>query len=445
MTTPPYIPRTGRVPGLFAAVGCLMIVAAAGIGDAHAWGGPHVTITRAALATLPESQSRQFGDEWSQLGSLHCLIPDRVYADKEIATYAMMDSRPGKTYLVNLHLPATQPENFEVLQYFMEKGVAAMRAGDLKDAARYAGTLAHVLEDWSCPAHCVAGDNMFTLFKQFLPPPDSWRYALLHSPVESGGLEVEIDGRRPARLGGSVNEAAFVLLQRANDGIIAARAQVIPIIQGLYGNESNRVTKAQTTAAVFGAGLVADALHTLFSLGEMSAEAPPVPMDLSACIPLEATNLAFPQSAFFSRPYWGHAQRGVILRDGTNAVPLALMIEDAGKTSKREFAAGMGTGTRSSLTYFVPQDLYDQFTVWVGLQAGIGTTGDVLFSVLGNGAELGSARVTGTQPARRLAFGISGVTNLQLVATSAGGDGKGNYAVWAEPRLIKSGAPLTRK
>jgi hypothetical protein len=30
-----------------------------------------------------------------------------------------------------------------------------------------------------------------------------------------------------------------------------------------------------------------------------------------------------------------------------------------------------------------------------------------------------------------------GVTNLQLVATAHGGDPKCNYAIWAEPRLLK--------
>ena len=140
-----------------------------------AWGGPHATITRAAQAILPEWQRKQFGEEWALLGSHYCLIPDRVFAEKENARFAMMDSRPGVVYLVNLHLPDTQPENLEVLRYFIGKGVAAMRDGEIRDAARYAGTLAHLLEDWTCPAHCVPGDNMFTLFKQFLPPPESWR------------------------------------------------------------------------------------------------------------------------------------------------------------------------------------------------------------------------------------------------------------------------------
>ncbi|HPA18980.1 MAG TPA: NPCBM/NEW2 domain-containing protein [Verrucomicrobiae bacterium] len=427
--------RFGRIVSAL----CATLLALAGTERAGAWGEPHATITRAALATLPDWQRQRLGEEWEALGSHHCLIPDRVHTEKENARFAMMDSRPGVVYLVNLHLPATQPENFEVLRYFMGKGVAAMRVGDLRDAARYAGTLAHVLEDWTCPAHCVPGDNMFTLFKQFLPPPEPWRYALLHGPVENGTLKVTIGSREPRLLADSVDEAAFRLLQRANEGTAAARAQVIPIIQGLYSGDTNAVVTAQTSAAVCGAGIVADALHTMFCLGaETPLAAVPKTLDLSSCIPLEATNLAFPQGAFFSRPYWGHAQRGVILRDGTNAIPLSLLVEEQGGITEKQFATGIGTGTRSALSYLVPAGVYDRFAVLAGLQAGLGASGNVQFSVLGNGKVLCAATVTGRQPARRLECPIAGVTNLQLVATSGGGDGKGNFAVWAEPQLIKA-------
>ena len=45
--------------------------------------------------------------------------------------------------------------------------------------------------------------------------------------------------------------------------------------------------------------------------------------------------------------------------------------------------------------------------------------------------------ITGGMSAQALDVTLAGVTNLQLTATSAGGDGTSNYAVWAEPRLVK--------
>jgi hypothetical protein len=41
------------------------------------------------------------------------------------------------------------------------------------------------------------------------------------------------------------------------------------------------------------------------------------------------------------------------------------------------------------------------------------------------------------QPAHRFDCDLAGVTNLQLVATAKGGNPKANYAIWAEPRLVK--------
>ena len=122
----------------------------------------------------------------------------------------MMDSRPGEAYLLNLHLPAPQQsENLETLRYFLGKAVGAIKAGKTGDAARYMGTVCHMLEDYGCPAHTVPGDNMFTLLQQFLPPPERMKGTLLHGPIESGKLDVAIKGYRPRLLGTTAEEAAW--------------------------------------------------------------------------------------------------------------------------------------------------------------------------------------------------------------------------------------------
>ena len=407
-----------------------------------AWGEPHTAITEAALAVLPDSQRAQLGAELAPLGSRYCLIPDEVYKGRDIARYAMMDSQPGVIYLRNLHLPAHQPENYEILRYFMDKAVASLESGNLGDAARYAGTLSHALEDWSCPAHVVPGDNMFTLFQQFLPPPPHMRHTLLHSPIEAGKLDVSISGYKPVLLGATVNEAAFNLLQRVNAATINARAQTIPIIQALYAGNSNAVTVAQLKAATMGATVVADAVHTVLSLGERKfdarALAPLGSVDLSACWPLEATNLFFSQTTFFGKPCWGHAQMGAVLEGGTNAVPIKLRVAEGSRVMTREFTAGIGAGTRCSLTYLVPAGVYRRFTVLAGLHPELGAKGSVEFAVFGNDRKLASVVLTGDQPAHRFDCDLAGVSSLQLVTTGHGGDPKCNYAIWAEPRLVKT-------
>lgn len=414
--------------------------------QAWGWGSPHGAITQAALRTLPAWQKESLGNELQPLGALYCIIPDLVYTRKDLAPYAMMDSHPGVVYLTNLHLPASPSENYDLLRTFMGKAVASLQTNNVADAARYAGTLAHMLEDWGCPAHAVPGDNMFTLFKQFLPPPDAYRYAPLHGPIENGTFAVEIGDHRPRLLGTTVDDAAFNLLRRSQEATVYARGQVIPIIQALYASDTNAWNAAQQKAALLDAALVSDTLYTLVCLGRSRVESAEATLclttDLSVFAPLEAPNLYLPQTSFFSKPYWGHATRGVILKGGTEATPLQLRVTEGGNTVVRTFESGIGTGTRSSLSYLIPTDTYQRFTARVGLQADLGATGNVTFEVFGNGRSL--ARIgplTGDMPSQPIDVGLAGVTNLQFTATAAGKDSTGNYAVWAEPRLVKAAAP----
>ena len=91
--------------------------------EAGAWGEPHGAITQGAIAALPAPDQARLGAEAGPLGTRYCFIPDEVYKGPEIAKYAMMDSQPGVTYIKNLHLPGQQPDNYEILRYFMGKAV----------------------------------------------------------------------------------------------------------------------------------------------------------------------------------------------------------------------------------------------------------------------------------------------------------------------------------
>lgn len=375
------------------------------------------------------------------MGEDYCLIPDHVFTDRANAKFAMIDGRPKEVYILTLHLPASQEENLVVLQYFVGKAVEALAAKNVEDAARYMGTVCHQIEDYGSPSHTMPGDNQFTLLQQFLPPPEEMKDQLLHGPVESAEWSVSIAGYSPRLLGASVEEASWRLLHRIHEAIVNARSTTIPIILALYGKDAKTVESNQLKAAAVDATVVADALHTIIALGVGDAAkgngSSPSELPMGGLLPTEAAQLYFPQTQFFSSPYWGHPRSGLILADGKRSMPLKLMVAESGKVVEREFSNGISAGMGRTLTFPLPKGVYSKFKVFAGLHSELGTEGKVEFSVLGDGKVLANSVVSGADPSVLMECDLSGVSQLQLSLKSGGGDGKQNYAVWGDPVLLK--------
>jgi hypothetical protein len=420
------------LPPVFALLPCM----------SFAWGQPHLAITKAALEVLSSWQKEILGDELGRLASNYCLIPDNVYTDTENAKFAAMEAHPGEVYLKKLHLPEPdQTVNRETVRYFMEKAVTALREQRPGDAARYMGTLCHLIEDFGSPSHTVPGDNQFTLLQQFMPPSEKMKDKLMHGPIENGTFPVSISGYQPKLLGATVEEASWRLLHRVHEGIINARSTTVPIMQALYADDAGAVTRHQLRAATLEAQVVADAMHTILCLGAQKIDLATLEslraVEISSFWPVEAVHLYYPQSHFFSSPYWGHARVGSTLEGGTKAVPLKLRVHEKDIVIEKSEISGISTGMGKPLTWHLPKDAYQRFTVLAGLHSDLGAKGRVEFTILGDGKSLASATVNGTDPAHAFECDVSGVAQLQLSAAGRGLDPKSNYAIWAEPKLVK--------
>ena len=63
-------------------------------------------------------------------------------------------------------------EDIESLEYLLSNLVEKIRSRDVGAAAQYAGTLAHILEDSTCPAHALTPpDSPLNIMRDLLPPP----------------------------------------------------------------------------------------------------------------------------------------------------------------------------------------------------------------------------------------------------------------------------------
>jgi hypothetical protein len=85
----------------------------------------------------------------------------------------------------------------------------------------------------------------------------------------------------------------------------------------------------------------------------------------------------------------------------------------------------------------VPVGVYQRFTVLAGLHPELGAKGRVAFTIKGDNKQLASATINGDEPAHLFDCDLTGVTQLQLVVTSRALHAKSNYAIWAEPTLVK--------
>jgi hypothetical protein len=106
-------------------------------------------------------------------------------------------------------------------------------------------------------------------------------------------------------------------------------------------------------------------------------------------------------------------------------------------SSNQEFKNGISAGMGKPLTFLLPKDVYARFTVLAGLHPELGAKGRVEFTVSGDGRVLSTIILNGTDPAKLLECDVTGVRELQLTLTSRGVDSKSNYAIWAEPTLVK--------
>lgn len=446
---------------------CLVLALVLGLAAGNGlwgWGGrPHAVITRAALEALPGWEKEIWAEVIPKIIEEYCRIPDFYLSRPDLAGYMILDDYQVKFteydyriqqefYIRNghYHLPCDQKMNFRIYEFFLDRIVASLRAKKIEDAAKFAGVLLHVIEDFSAPSHVVTGDNQFYLFMQFLPPPEKFKYARLHSPIESGNVSARIPDYRPKLLGTSPSEAAFHLHRLMNQNIIQARGKVIPIIQAIYREDAAAADAENSVMAARAAQVAADMLDTAFQIAYGRSDAAELAalreFDISELIAMEATDLAWrqPQSC---RPT-GYPTSNMILSKDRQPLPLKLWTERSGKRAEKTFPTGIAAGTRISLTgepcvlsYLVPENVYERFEVTAGLHSTMAVDGAAVFQVRGNGKVLfESVPRTKNDPAVDIRVPLKGIKEIQIVAFPDTKDTADNYVVWGEPKLVKKGS-----
>jgi len=243
------------------------------VGGLTAWHDPaHGRITRAALLSLPPAARQQWAAESDRLISRYCLYPD-IYGGAKPDEKARMKIFCEVAGRPIHNVTWKRAEDLQSLEYLLRNIIESIRSGNSVAAAQYAGTLAHYLEDSTCPAHALTPANL-NLMLDMLPPPPGKADVKLHTVIERSTPEFDLGSRAPQMAGQTVSQAAASLLDRVYAAIRVNRAGLIELVPAVYADDQATMDRFRLKAATAGAEVLADAYYTAFVLaGEIAITA----------------------------------------------------------------------------------------------------------------------------------------------------------------------------
>jgi hypothetical protein len=266
---------------------------------------PHQQITRAAVDSLPPALQAKLGAEKETLIMVNCMYPDRYRALGNMNPERLPD--PAPKWLAEIsprsaenwariraemrpycempdgrvihNVTENRQEDVASLEYLLNAIIREIRRGDTVSAARYMGTLAHLLEDSTSPAH--AGKLPLVVMElrklQPIPSPPPWAGRLnehggklgpgnLHAAIELTTLPFTLAERRPRSAGKTVAEAAPKLLDRCYAIVAENRADLLEMVRATFADDRPVMDRLRSRAARQAAELLADAYYTVLTL-----------------------------------------------------------------------------------------------------------------------------------------------------------------------------------
>lgn len=410
----------------------------------------HAIMTGAALRALSAWQRAVWRREEKELIHTYCMYADTYFSDKKKEAAPYMEMSGGKLPVFPWERRAYRKDGsgndsiscayygpfYSVFTCYLKRIIGALQKKDVSTAARFAGVLAHVIEDCASPAH-ACGTDMSTdmeMIRLLLPAPsDRKRIEPLHQAIEKRYPSFSLDGYEPVCLGFSPDEAAFHLMTRFTDMIDSCIALTIPMVRAHYADDTHAMRKFLGDAGASAARLVADVLCTAACIAykkhDRSHEKALSHVDMTTLVPVERTGYA-------PKPYFYHSVRNTNRSLNADFQPVPLMLISNG--ASRRYEKGFGVGVPFAITYRIPTGVYSHFSAIVGVHTKLGGKGAV-FSVVGDGKTLYTSDVIRIRKAMPVTVPLGRVKELSLIVRSAGKSkaAMSDHAVWAKPVLIK--------
>ncbi|MDO8544401.1 MAG: hypothetical protein Q7S40_28510 [Opitutaceae bacterium] len=245
---------------------------------------PHQRITFAAIDSLPPTMQERLGSEMESLVKVYCMYPDRYRELSRPGPDLKHNPGPDDRSVMRIYCETprgklihnvtwNRQEDLEAITYLLNSIIAEVRRDNPAGAACYMGTLAHLFEDSTSPAHATD----LSLIQELLPPPKAPAYVSrvdaaghkigLHAAIELTTAAFRLDGT-PKPAGGNVSDAATELLKRCYAIIRDNRAHLLEMVRATYADDRPVMERLRSRAAKQGAQLLADAYYTALLLAD---------------------------------------------------------------------------------------------------------------------------------------------------------------------------------
>jgi hypothetical protein len=231
---------------------------------------PHQMITRAALDALPKSFLSRLGPEVEPLAALYCIYPDRY---EEMERYGFVRKSPGPRSAAEIRVYCVHPDGHPVhgatgdremdrdsLVYVLEGIIANLSQQRPSEAARYAGVLAHFIEDSLSPPHAVSPEELMDLTQRVAPG----MRGNIHSAIEKSvpGFTLQKSAVHP--ISGTVQNIATTILDQCYAGAETNQEDLPAIVRAATGHDEPALNGYRLRAGKTAAQILANALYSIF-------------------------------------------------------------------------------------------------------------------------------------------------------------------------------------
>lgn len=415
--------------------------------------GGHKLITWAAMQCLPEWQRHLWHAEQYDLADIYSLYGDLYYTRKEelgrfvelpdgsVPEWAIGVLRLKKNYgfAVDYWESPMYEKHEEVFVYFLKRLSECLATGNLRDAAQFAGTMAHHIEDAGVPAHAADhGDLEFV--KDYLSVPKHFIAFPLHTYTELSPKPFLIGDYKPRLYGMTPEEAGANYVNRFVELTLQARSLLFPLAKCAYTRKDAKGGELRLRAAKRCAYAYADFMYTATCIGMQRFEED----DVKQLKVLKLTGRwPYRMTAWAPAPYFEPGPlmlRGLNLDMQRNPVPCQLLVQTKSGVHSKRFREALGSGAYFEYHYRLPAGVYSHFSTQVGIHAVLGAKRSINIEVRLDGATAFQDVACPGEPALKLNLDAHGCRDLQLIASGpwlTEPDGSDNHVVWAQPRMTR--------